>query len=639
MGVGRGSENPCACSSHYEMGSEKYGLPATCPRVLHTKMGGCDRRRMHHSEGNPHEDGAAAMASASGSNAHGNGANGRLSTAMDVDARTNANGATASGLDRVELVRVIAQAVRNLGYAQSAAELERESGVEAMSRDMRRLRDCVLRGQWEELEGILGRVDVFADDAAARAARFVLYEQKFLELLENGHTVDALACLRTQLTSCAPNDKALHRLPMLHMCNSPDELRRRAQWPGAGRVSRMAVLEKLRAYIPHAHLLQENRLETLLSQAIELQKARSKYPYTKQSSACLLEDLEHEPKRLPGKALHKLSGHMDEVWFVRFSHNGKLLASASKDKTVIIWDAARVYSGAIVGAEAIRHRLEGHSSDICCLAWSPDDTRLLSCGNDSSIFLWNVSTGEHVRTFKKHTKHVVSCVWMPHGRTFFSGSADKKLYEWDAESGETVATYPTSREIQDVALSKNGKRLVCCLSDNNIVVYDTVTRTSVSRISEKMYITSCSLADDGRSLLVNITSNSQDQKKNVSDSDMHIWDIATGNLLKKFTGFQQCRFVIRGCFGGYNQMFVLCGSEDKLVHVWERQTGDLIMRLEGHLSTVNSVHWSPTDPQLFASGSDDNTVIVSDALSHPNSHPNSLANSRLLRARRYSCGA
>lgn len=530
-------------------------------------------------------------------------------------ASSSSGARTATGLDRVELVRVIAQAVRNLGYSHSAAELERESGVEAMSRDMRRLRDCVLRGQWEELESILARVDVFANDAAARSARFVLYEQKFLELLEAGEVADALSCLRNQLTLCAPNDKALHRLPMLHMCNSPVELRRRAQWPGAGRESRMAVLEKLRAYIPHAHLLQENRLETLLSQSIELQKTRSKFPYTKQSGVCLLEDLEHEPKRLPRTALHKLSGHSDEVWFVRFSHNGKLLASASKDKSVIIWDAARVYSGAIVGAEAVRHRLQGHTNEICFLSWSPDDSRLLSCGADNSILLWNVVTGEHIRTFKKHGKPVVACMWMPHGRTFFSGSADKKLYEWDAASGETVAQYPTTREIMDTALSKDGKRLVCCLADNDIVVYDTESRTSVNRIVESMYITSCSLADDGRSLLVNITSNSHDQKKNVSDSEMHIWDIVSGNLVKKFTGFQQCRFVIRGCFGGYNQMFVLCGSEDKLVHVWERQSGDLLMRLDGHSSTVNSVHWSPTDPQLFASGSDDNAVIVSTCFS------------------------
>ncbi len=374
----------------------------------------------------------------------------------------------------------------------------------------------------------------------------------------------------------------------------------------------MKVLERLRGYIPHAHLLQENRLETLLVQAIQLQKRIAKFPYTKQTRVCLLEDLEHEPEKLPSKALHTLDGHKDEVWFVQFSHNGQYLASGSKDRSVIIWNCARVYAGAIRESDpdAVRYRLEGHEGDVCFLAWSPDDTRLLSCGSDASILMWDVGCGEEVRAFKKHTKQVMACVWMPHGRSFFSGSSDKKIFEWDAAIGETISSYPISSPVMDLVLSKDGKRLVCCDSDRKITVFDTDSQRPIRCMTETMYITSCSLAHDGISLLVNITSGSPDQLKNALDSEIHVWDIETGKLVKKFTGFEQCRYVIRGCFGGHEQMFVLCGSEDKLVHVWDRETGKLLLRLEGHTQTVNSVAWSPVDPQLFASGSDDGTVIV-----------------------------
>ena len=539
--------------------------------------------------------------------------------AMDVDepsrpanghSKTNTSITTANTtLDRSELVRVIAQAVRSLGFSDSATKLEQEAGVEAMSEDMRLLRQVVLDGDWDRLEGVLGRIDVFATDSDARDARFVLYEQKFLELLEAGRTTDALECLRTQLTACAPNSKKLHRLPLLHMCTSPDELRDRAEWSGAGEKSRRDVLERLRAFIPTTHLLAENRLETLLGQALELQKQQAKFPYTKQTNVGLLEDLVHEPERMPRKVLHRLVGHQDEVWFVRFSHDGTRLASASKDKTVIIWDIARVYAGD-GSADAIRYRLEGHGDDVCFLAWSPDDSKLLSCGNDPSIHLWDMRNGESLQVFKKHTKHVMACVWAPSGRTFYSGSSDKKVYGWDIESGETIATFPVNRECMDLELTKDGKRLVCCLSDTSISVFDTQTQTLVGAMKEGLYITSCSLADDGFSLLVNLTSNTSDPSKNVTDSEIHIWDVNKCELVRKLSGFKQCRFVIRSAFGGYNQMFVLCGSEDKKVYVWERQSGELLLRLEGHAATVNSVHWSPTDAQLFASGSDDNTVIV-----------------------------
>ncbi len=541
---------------------------------------------------------------------------------MEVDAPSPpANGHSKPGasaamahstLDRSELVRVIAQAVRSLGFAASATKLEQEAGVEAMSEDMRLLRQVVLDGDWDRLEGVLSGIDVFATDSDARAARFVLYEQKFLELLEAGRTSDALECLRTQLTACAPNPKKLHRLPLLHMCTSPDELRDRANWSGTGEESRLDVLERLRAFIPTTHLLAENRLETLLGQALELQKRRAKFPYTKQTSVGLLEDLEHEPERMPRKVLHRLMGHQDEVWFVRFSHDGMKLASASKDKTVIIWDIARVYAGD-GNADAIRWRLEGHADCVGFLAWSPDDSKLLSCGNDAAILMWDMSTGDRVGHFKKHTKQVMACVWAPGGRSFYSGGGDKKVYEWDVASGETIASYPVTRECMDLELSKDGKRLVCCSSDTSIMVFDTQTQTLLGTMKEALYITSCSLADDGFSLLVNLTSNSSDKPTNVTDSEIHIWDVNKCELVKKLSGFKQCRFVIRSVFGGYNQMFVLCGSEDKKVYVWERQSGELLLRLDGHTATVNSVHWCPTDAQLFASGSDDNSVIVSTA--------------------------
>ena len=74
---------------------------------------------------------------------------------------------------------------------------------------------------------------------------------------------------------------------------------------------------------------------------------------------------------------HRLAGHQDEVWFVRFSRNGMKLANSSKDESVINWDLARVYAGH-GSADAIRWCLEGHSDCVCLLAWSPDDSKLLS---------------------------------------------------------------------------------------------------------------------------------------------------------------------------------------------------------------------------------------------------------------------
>lgn len=550
----------------------------------------------------PEGNGAAA-------NANGNGV-----TPMNDVSSTTANGRSRQEtpqehLDRSQIVRIVAQAVRSLGFNDAASLLERDSGVEAMSAPMRKLRDVVLRGRWDELEDALSGVSVFRSAEDARAARFVLYEQKFLELLELGHTAAALACLRGQLTDCAPGHKALHRLPMLHMCQTPAELRRRAQWPGAGTQSRMRVLDRLRKYIPADQLFQEHRLEALLRQSVAFQKTDARWPYTVQDESGLLEDLVHDPERLPKRPVHRLDVHDDEVWFVQFSNNGRYLASGSKDRSVIVWEVARVYDGNLRASEAIRFRFDDHEKHVSFLAWSPDDTRLLSA-SWKTISMWDVTSGTEVRSFRKHEDQIVACVWAPDGNSFFSGASDKELFRWDAATGETLWTHRTDHSIMDLALSTDGKRLVCIDSDRTITVFDAEKHTKIRSMKEAMWLTSCTLSADNVSLLVNTTSNSQDQSKIVGESEMHVWNIESGRLERKFLGYEQVQFVIRGCFGGYGEQFVLCGSENKLVHVWDRATGDLMLRLEGHNKTVNSVAWSPTDPQLFASGSDDGTIIV-----------------------------
>lgn len=514
---------------------------------------------------------------------------------------------TAFGLDKNELVRLLVQAMDGLGYAASARALEDESGVAALSPTMKQLRDCVLAGDWSNVDSVFTEaVGSFACDGDRKAALFAVYEQQFLELLESGNVSEALNCLRGKLAQCSVEPKALHRLPLLCMCSSPEEVRRRANWDGIGLPSRIGVLRKLHQFIPAKDLLSESRLEILLQQALASQKRRTMYPYTRQSRVSLLEDLEHCPDRVPRKPLFRLCGHTDEVWFVQFSHNGDYLASASKDTSVIVWDWAGLKAGIVDEKNAIRYRLKGHSHVICLISWSPDDLHLLSCGKDRSIRLWNVATGECLRVFSQHVDQVTSCAWMPDGRSFVSGAMDRHIYQWDPWSGsaEPVGSYTPSTRVNDMTVTSDGKRLVVICTDNRIQVFDTASKLETSRMTESVSITSLALSSDGRFLLVNTSSS------DVESPEIHIWDLAEERLCQKFKGFKQKRYVIRACFGGFDQMLVLCGSEDNLVYMWQRFDGSVVAKLEGHTATVNSVTWCPDDPNIFASGSDDSTVII-----------------------------
>ena len=100
-------------------------------------------------------------------------------------------------------------------------------------------------------------------------------------------------------------------------------------------------------------------------------------------------------KRLPNvqedwsALLQILEGHTRWVTSVAFSPDGALLASASRDNTVRVWDAA---TGAAVKT------LEGHTQEVMSVAFSPDGALLASASWDNTVRVWDAATGAAVKT-------------------------------------------------------------------------------------------------------------------------------------------------------------------------------------------------------------------------------------------------
>ncbi|KAG6837267.1 hypothetical protein H0H93_012272 [Arthromyces matolae] len=517
---------------------------------------------------------------------------------------------------------------------ESAATLEAESGYVMEETEVADFRQWILEGSWAHAEDALMRLGV-AEDDGFWDAKFLISQQKYLELLEAKKTTLALHVLRHELAPLNVDADQLHTLSSYMMCSEPEDLRQRAGWDGAAGSSRRQLLTNLQRYIPSSVMIPERRLATLLKQAHLHQQQHCLYHNSpsESSSYSLYTDHHCNKSAFPRITTTILEVHSDEVWNMEWSHDGMQLATASKDKTAIIW---RLSYDTDLRSQWTPHLvLKDHVYPVGCLSWSKDDSILLTSA-ENLIKLWNTKTGICTRTLDAHKETVTALVWLPDGSGFISGGLDRNIIHWDFDGNLRDKWGETGIRITDLTITPDFTRLVSVgiqhlpisivnegftgrevqsgdaaaagaaaarASENRMVIYDLRTKQIESSIRLDGELTSVKITRDSRFALVNH-----------APDEIQLWDLETGRLSRKFTGQRQGRHVIRSCFGGYDENFVVSGSEDGNVYIWHRDTGALIETLVGHgEGSVNSVAWNPSNHRMFASCSDDHTIRIWEA--------------------------
>jgi WD40 repeat protein len=279
--------------------------------------------------------------------------------------------------------------------------------------------------------------------------------------------------------------------------------------------------------------------------------------------------------------------HGVPVAAVAVSPDGRAVVSGSDDGAVRIWDMAT--------GQALR-TLEGHRKGVNAVAVSRDGQRVVSASDDGMVRVWDLASGRLLLALEGHSGWVDAVAVTPDSRLVVSGSSDRTVCVWDLATGRALRILKGHRGwVLGVAVSPDGRHAVSCSDDSTVRVWDLATGNALHTLEgHGGWVWAVAFSPDGK----RVVSGSE-------DGTVRVWDPATGAPLR----------ILEGHLDWVNAVAVtpngraISGSDDGTVRVWDLDTSTALLTLRGHRAAVRAVAIGP-DGRHVISGSDDGTLGV-----------------------------
>ncbi len=338
-------------------------------------------------------------------------------------------------------------------------------------------------------------------------------------------------------------------------------------------------------------LRSDNRLDLALLLSLESLNTANTF----EARNSLVTNLEAKPQ-----LTHFLTAHTDTIRALAYSPDGRLLASAGKDLSIILWDTQT--------NQPVGEPLLGHTNWINALAFSPDSHTLLSVSIDGTVRRWDVSTGQMIgEPLTPNSTELWSVAFNPDGKTFATGDKDGTVLLWDIATGKPIGSPLTGHTdlIYALTYSPDGKTLASGSGDGTIRLWNA---NNGQRIGDP-------LAEHSGSVLALAFSPDGTRLASTGvDETVILWDTSTGEVIDQFATGHIKR--VKALAFSNDGTMLATASDDNTVRLWDTNTWEQVGQdLTGYSDHIWSMAFNPKN-QSLAVASADNAVMIWDLTSN-----------------------
>ena len=298
-----------------------------------------------------------------------------------------------------------------------------------------------------------------------------------------------------------------------------------------------------------------------------------------------------------------------EIWFLEFSKNKKYLVLGFSNCNISLFTVKNNQNNnSIIINLYLTFSVNDNSKkgEITSVCFSNDEKYLLVSLSTNIIKLYNILNGEKIKEYSNlHNSLITSCIFIPNSNTMFlSGSIDRKLLVIDINS-DKIPFLDIGKfvRIKQILFSESLNLIIVIpYSISDIMVYDFQKNKMSFRVelNEEIVYSNISKSDKGKYILINISK---------SFPKILLYNLKNTKTEDKYYGHSQKTMIIKCTFAGNKDQYIISGSEDGCVYLWDRNIpGKNIYCFKGHFGCVNSVELVFDD--VIFSGSDDKSLKI-----------------------------